>query len=303
VFNAKHYDFFDVIDFARKTVESMSYKFPHWPYPYSHETVFNGLSEMEYPMMVNDRQMNSRAENIELTDHEIFHSMFPFYMGTNETKYGWMDEGWATLGEWLITHLIDTTLVDNWSVDRYEKIAGMEVDLPVITLTTQETGETFLINSYPKPALGYLYIKDMLGDEIFYKALHQYIRDWNGRHPMPNDFFNSMNEGSGVNLNWFWKRWFFDSGVPDLAIGKFTDTKEEKTIVVEMKGEKPLPLDLTILFADGSVQKIHRSAGVWEQGNKTVEIRFASSKSVKEITLGSAYVPDVNRKDNHLIVK
>jgi hypothetical protein len=88
-----------------------------------------------------------------------------------------------------------------------------------------------------------------------------------------------------------------------LAIGKFTETKEEKTIVVEMKGEKPLPIDLAILFVDGSMQKIHRSAGVWEQGNKTVEISFTSAKSVKEITLGSAYVPDVNKKDNHLIVK
>jgi len=71
---------------------------------------------------------------------------------------------------------------------------------------------------------------------------------------------------------------------------------------VEMKGEKPLPIDLTIVFADGSLQKIHRSAAVWEQGNKTVDIKFASSKTVKAITLGSIYVPDVNRNDNHLII-
>jgi len=71
---------------------------------------------------------------------------------------------------------------------------------------------------------------------------------------------------------------------------------------VEMKGDKPLPIDLSILFADGSIQNIHRSAGVWELGNKSVEIRFASSKKVKEITLGSPIVPDVNIKDNQIVL-
>ena len=116
--------------------------------------------------------------------------------------------------------------------------------------------------------MGYLYINDMLGDERFLKGLHQYIRDWNGKHPMPYDFFNSMNVGSGVNLNWFWGRWFFERGVPDLAIGKFTDGKKEKIIEIEMKGDKPLPIDLTVLFTDGSIQNIHRSAGVWESGKQ-----------------------------------
>jgi aminopeptidase N len=253
-------------------------------------------------MMVNDHPLKSRAESIDLTIHEIFHTIFPFYMGINETKYGWMDEGWATMSSWLITPMVDSSLTNDWSIDFYQINAGMEVDLPIITLTTQQFQTAFFINSYPKPALGYLYIKDLLGDELFYKGLHQYIRDWNGKHPMPYDFFNSMNVGSGVNLNWFWSRWFFERGVPDLAIGKFTDGKKEKSIVVEMKGDKPLPIDLSILFTDGTIQNIHRSTGVWELGNKSVEIRFASSKKVKEITLGSPIVPDVNKKDNHLVL-
>ncbi|MFC7669168.1 hypothetical protein ACFQT0_18770 [Hymenobacter humi] len=103
VYNPKHKDFEEVIDFSRKTVEAMSYTFPKWPFPYAHETVFDGLDQMEYPMMVNDNPTETRKDAIELTDHEIFHTMFPFYMGINETKYGWMDEGWATIGEWLIS--------------------------------------------------------------------------------------------------------------------------------------------------------------------------------------------------------
>jgi len=82
-----------VVNDARKTIEVMSNVFPAWPYPYSHETVVDGLSQMEYPMMVNDNPLEDVAESIELTDHEIFHTMFPFYMGINETQRAWMDEG------------------------------------------------------------------------------------------------------------------------------------------------------------------------------------------------------------------
>ncbi|MGD4459225.1 hypothetical protein QT695_22470, partial [Xanthomonas citri pv. citri] len=78
VYNAKHDDFEEVALFGRKTVEAMSYTFPKWPYPYSHETVFDGLDQMEYPMMVNDNPTHTREEGITLTDHEIFHTMFPF---------------------------------------------------------------------------------------------------------------------------------------------------------------------------------------------------------------------------------
>ena len=294
VFNPVHNDYYFVEADARKTVEAMSYRFPKWPYPYNHETVFDGLDQMEYPMMVNDNPLEPRSESIELTDHEIFHTMFPFYMGINETKYGWMDEGWATIGEWLISPMIDTTIVDEYGMAAVNQTAGTEIDLPVTTLTTQITGTTNFINSYPKPALGYLYAKDMLGDDLFYKGLHNYFRNWNSKHPMPFDFFYSMNTGSGKNLDWFWKRWFFDGGIPDLAIGKVTG----KQIIIESKGEKPVPVDLTILLADGSTEKIHRTAAVWEKGNKTITVSVSSNKAIKKITLGSTYVPDKNKKDN-----
>jgi hypothetical protein len=302
VFNPKHQDYFHVVSDARKTVEAMSYQFPKWPFPYSHETVFDGLDQMEYPMMVNDNPMDDRAESIELTDHEVFHTMFPFYMGINETKYGWMDEGWATLGEWLISPMIDPTIVDKYGVARYERAAGKEVDLPVTTLSTQQSDTAWFINSYPKPAMGYLYVKDMLGDELFYKGLHNYFRNWNGKHPVPHDFFNSMNIGVGKNLDWFWKRWFYDDGVPDLAIATFIQKGKQKQVVIKLVGSKPLPVDINIIYKDGSTEKIHRSIAVWEKGNKSVNINFTTDKTIRTIELGSTYVPDINKKDNQLTI-
>lgn len=294
VFNAKHKDYFWVLGDARKTVEGMSFHFPKWPYPYNHETIFDGLDQMEYPMMVNDNPVEDRTESLTLTDHEIFHTMFPFYMGTNETKYGWMDEGWATVGEWIISKYVDSTVNDDYGVGAVSAFAGSELDLPITTLTTQQYGTPMFLNSYPKPALGYLYAKDILGDDLFFKGLHYYISQWNGKHPSPLDFFYCMNTGSGKNLNWFWKRWFYDDGVPDLAI---TGVKG-KAITVTAVGTKPVPVDITMLYKDGTEEKIHRSPAVWEKGNKTITVNYKGSKAVEKITLGSLYVVDSNTDNN-----
>jgi hypothetical protein len=303
VFNASHKDYFEVINYARKTVEAMSYKFPKWPYPYPHETVFDGLDQMEYPMMVNDNPEEKVYDAITLTDHEIFHTMFPFYMGVNETKYGWMDEGWASIGEWVISPMIDRTLVDTFGMHQYQISAGTEEDQPIITLTPQLSGISFMTNSYPKPALGYLYVRDLLGDELFTKALHYYIRQWHGKHPMPYDFFNCINTGSGQNLNWFWKNWFFDRGIPDLAITRVTLQKNLATIVITNMGTKPIPINLTLYFSDGSTQLVHESVIAWKNGNKTFTITHITHKRLKKLVLGGIYDADINKADNVWVAK
>ena len=298
VFNPDHKSYFEVINYARKTVEAMSYQFPKWPYPYPHETVFDGLDQMEYPMMVNDAPYQKAEDDIELTDHEIFHTMFPFYMGINETKYAWMDEGWATIGEWTISHIIDPKITDLYAINDYETNAGKEEDAPIATLSTHLDGISYMINSYPKPALGYLYVKDMLGDEVFTKALHYYIAQWHGKHPMPYDFFNCMNTAAGVNLNWFWKSWFFDQGAPDLAIAKVAIAKKQYTVTVSNNGTKPVPVDLNISYTDGSAQLLHQSIACWKSGNKTVTLNFTAKKRVSKLVLGTGYDADANKADN-----
>jgi hypothetical protein len=298
VFNENHKDYFAVIDYARKTVESMSYVFPKWPYPYPHETVFDGLDQMEYPMMVNDNPEEKVFDAITLTDHEIFHTMFPFYMGVNETKYGWMDEGWATIGEWVISPLIDPTITDSFGVPQYENIGGKEGDQPIITLTNQLGTSSFEPDSYGKPGLGYYYVRDMLGDELFTKALHHYIQQWHGKHPMPYDFFNCINIGSGQNLNWFWKSWFFDRGAPDLAISKVTLQRSTYSVIITNVGGKPIPIDLTIYYNDGTTQLVHESINAWKGGNKTFTINHLSHKHISKMVLGTTYDPDINKENN-----
>lgn len=303
VYHPEEKDFEEVLEMSKATIAAMSFSYPKWPFPYSHETVFQGLSEMEFPMMVNDHPSSDKAYTAQLTIHEIFHTMFPFYMGINQMKYAWMDEGWATIGEWLLYAEMYPGEVDAWGIDEYEEAAGHETDVPVMTLTASLPGNNAHVNSYFKPALGYLYAQDLLGDEKFYRGLHTYIRNWNGKHPTPWDFFNSMNTGSGVNLDWFWKAWFFDRGVPDLAIAAVNFSGGETIVLVEAKGTKPVPIHLTADYSDGSVEEIHYDCSVWRSGDREVRIPLAKKKQVVKLTLAGTHIPDVSPEDNTWVRK
>lgn len=298
-FNPIHKDFFEVNDISAKTLQVMSFDFPGVPYPYPHLTVVDGLDQMEYPMMINDNPTATRFDAITLTDHEIFHQLFPFWMGTNQTKYGWMDEGWATLGEWYISPLIDTTIVDDYGMDAIEYFSGLDWDTPIITSTT-ELSRTRFINNYPKPALTYLYLWDMLGDSLFKSSLRFYMSEWNGKHPTPWDFFNCMNTASGKNLNWFWNAWYYQHGFPDLGIKSADKTEDGYSIKIESIGNKPVPVNLFITYTDNSTSKAHQTVEVWKDGNKFSEVIIKTDKKIKSITLGDVHDGDTDKKNNKL---
>jgi hypothetical protein len=297
VYNDTAADYHRVAQYARHSLDWLSHHWPGIPYPYEKTTVFQGYAGMEYPMMANDESYEDTTFSRFVAEHEIAHTYMPFYMGINETKYAWMDEGWATIGEWLISPIIDSTIIDVYGVRAYSITAGNEMDLPIIIPSTEQN-RGYYTNAYPKPAMGYLYIKDYLGDKLFTKAIHHYMEEWHGKHPLPNDFFYSMNEGSGKDLNWFWQKWFFDNGVPDLSISAVRRAVDKHTVIVTLKGNKPVPVDLTIFYKDGTKEKIHRSIAVWEKGKTSVTISFNVTQTVSKIVLGDPHTPDSNPKDN-----
>lgn len=303
VFNHKHKEYKEWIDFTRKTVQHMSFVFPKLPFPYSHETLFDGLDEMEYPMMANANWVKDRSYAIGLVDHEVFHSIFPFYVGVNESKYAWMDEGWAAMGEWIISSTIDPAVIDNFGINEYGAYSGNEKEQPIITQSNLLDNAGYSFNSYTKSGLAYLYLREYLGNKVFIEALQHYVNQWKGKHPTPFDFYNSMNKGAGKNLNWVWKRWFFDDGSVDMALKAVVKGREGYTVQIENKGGRPLPVYLTFKYVDGSAEKLHRSFGVWEKGEKLIEIKLNTAKTLKVVEMDNVYVPDKNKKDNIIIVK
>jgi hypothetical protein len=101
-YSEKGTDFKKSVQYGRNALGWFSHNWPGVPYPFPKMTAFQGFADMEYPMMVNDSQMGDPGFAQLVQDHEIAHTWFPFYMGINETRYAFMDEGWATTLEYLI---------------------------------------------------------------------------------------------------------------------------------------------------------------------------------------------------------
>lgn len=296
-FNPTHKDYFDVANQAHQSVYLMSFRYPKVPFPFPYITVFDGTDQMEYPMIINDNPTDTHKDAVQLTSHEIFHSYFPFYMGINETKYAWMDEGWATIGESVISPLMGEPEDEGiYSKGRYERISGTENDSLLITNTKHYEGPSYLANSYGKGGLCYWVLQDMLGDALYFKALHQYMNDWHGKHPTPYDFFYSFNTATKKNLDWFWKKWFYEKVFPDLAITNVLAMGSFTKIVIGNKGGLPVPVYITLTMNNGTTKTLHYGANVWQTGKKIFTVY--SGAGVRSVTLGNEFVPDKDRSNN-----
>lgn len=233
-YNAGAKDFEQYTEWMRYNLKWFTDNWPGVEYPFPVMTAIQGYADMEYPMMINDMSIPDDLRDARLTaDHEIAHTYFPFYMGINETRYAYMDEGWATMLEYLIG--IDENgkeaadqFMKNFRVKRWINDASTEQDQPIIMLSSQLSGAGYGNNAYVKPALSYLALKDYLGGELFKKALHHYMDNWHGKHPIPWDYFNSMNTGSGKNLNWFFNNWFYTNNYIDLKISFFSQKENQR---------------------------------------------------------------------------
>jgi hypothetical protein len=301
-YNPDSKDFYEVARYGRETVEFLSKQMPGIPFPYPHVTVFNGSGGMEFPMMVNDGSYGL-AEAAEVTAHEIAHTYFPFYMGINERKYAWMDEGWAQflpndMQFKLKPDAKATYSPQAYNAMAYSKYAGNQMDMPMMIPSVLLEGTSYGYASYFRPAVAYTMLRNLLGEELFKKALHEYMRRWNGKHPMPYDFFYTFNEVAGQDLSWFWKPWFFQQGYPDLGIKTGTNTNQKGNLVIERKGEMPVPIHLKITYADNSEDTIKETAAIWKDGAREYVVVLSPGKTVKQALLGTPQIPDANVANN-----
>ena len=271
----------------------------NWPgvaYPFPKMTAFQGFADMEYPMMVNDSPQKDPKFAQFVQDHEIAHTYFPFYMGINESRYAFMDEGWATTFELLIGRSENGAAYADeaykqFRVSRWINDAATAQDLPIIT-PSSELRAGYGNNAYGKPSLSYLALKDLLGDALFKKALHEYMARWHGKHPIPWDYFNSMSSAAGQDLDWFFNNWFFTNNYIDLAVAPVTGT----TITVQNIGGFAVPFDVAVEYADGSKATLHQSPAVWQANPRQATITVP--KAVKAVALRGGIFMDANERDN-----
>ena len=294
-------DFPKVAEISKQIIELFAEpEIMNYPYPYPQMTAFNGHGGMEFPMMINDGNSKSHDDCVFVTAHEITHSFFPFYVGTNENTTSWLDEGLVTF----LPKKIEKILSDdkdfephNRIIKYYNKTAGTKHDIQLMTFAGQQNYQTYRFLSYTKSATAFYILREELGEEIFYKCIAEFITRWNGKHPTPYDFFYTFNDVSGENLNWFWEKWFFDLAYADLAIGEITEKNNKSNIEIINKGGLPIPIKLTVTYADESKELIEYKANIWKTNNKTFNI-ILDKKDIIEIELDTETIPDIFPDDN-----
>ena len=300
IYNPKSEDFKEVVDFSVQTIKYLSEILPGIPYPYSHMTTFNGSGGMEYPMITNNGSEKTRRKTVYVTTHEITHTYFPFMAGISETKYGWFDEGFTVvIPEELQDKIEPSENQAKKQTNYFEKyLAGSENEPVLMTPTYYLDRNIYFGLNYGKSETAIRMLKYYLGDAKFQSLLKEFLLTWKSKHPTPYDFFLFSNSYLKENLNWFWKRWFFEYAKPDLAISNIKNNNNDYNIEIHNIGGLQLPIELTFEFTDGTKDTKSVNMGIWKNGSSKVEIPYTSPKTIKYIYLGNDFIPDKNKEDN-----
>jgi hypothetical protein len=301
VYSPSAVTFYEACEIASRTVEMMSKDLPGVQFPFPKITVFDGRGGMESPMMVNMSTGNERIWTVHTVVQEVAHSYFPFYIGINERKYAWMDEGWTQMLSEYIQYELDKTIdFRARNVKRYLDYSGQFDEFPMMYPSYMIRGEMYGNHAYFRPANAYNMMKDFMGDAAFKKALQEYIKRWNGKHPTPYDFFFTFEDATDDDLSWFYEPWFFNHGYPDLAVDTAFVKDDILKIEITKEGEIPVPVALTVKFKDGSIKRAYRTVSAWKnEESDAIWIEMETDKKPALIELGSQYIPDADTSNNY----
>lgn len=199
-----------------------------FPYPYPVAISVNGpVYGMEYPMICfngprpeKDGTYSKRTKYglISVIIHEVGHNYFPMIVNSDERQWTWMDEGITTF----LQYLTEQEWEPDYPSRRGEPraiVGYMKSNYQVPIMTNSESILQFGNNAYGKPATALNVLREtVLGRELFDYAFKEYARRWMFKRPTPADFFRTMEDASGVDLDWFWRGWFYTTDHTDIAI-------------------------------------------------------------------------------------
>jgi hypothetical protein len=199
------------------------------PYPYPVAQSVEAANGMEYPMICfNYGRTDKDGTYTEATKygmlgviiHEVGHNFFPMIVNSDERQWTWMDEGINSFVQYLAQELFDSKFPSRrgpaWAIVDYMKLPKDQLE-PI--MTNSENIISFGPNAYAKPAAGLNILREtIMGRKLFDFALKEFSRRWAFKHPTPADFFRTMEDASGEDLDWFWRGWFFSTDACDIAL-------------------------------------------------------------------------------------
>lgn len=291
-------------EYTKFSVEFYSEKIHE--YPYQNAVNIAGIvGGMEYPGVSFCSWRASGRGLWGVTNHEFGHNWFPMIVGSNERQWFWMDEGlntfingWATKafndGEY---HMTENT------ADRIAYFMNSPRNEAVMTYSDQIQRGNLGIVAYYKPAVGLQILRNqILGPERFDEAFQAYFDRWKYKHPTPDDFFNTMEDVAGEELDWFWRGWFEKTWTLDQAVDsvRYYDDNPSKGAVISISNNSKMvmPVELKVIEADGDTGRVHLPVEVWHRGD-VWHYKYDSDSKIESVQLDPDRVyPDYPRSNN-----
>lgn len=232
-----------------------------YPYPVA-ISVHSKWIGMEYPMICfnggrpepdGTYSENTKIGMISVIIHEVGHNFFPMIINSDERQWTWMDEGLNTFMQYMAEKEFDRNYPTRRGPARniVDYMKGDKSKMSPI-MTNSESIYQFGNNAYGKPATALNILREtVMGRELFDYAFKEYARRWAFKHPTPDDFFRTMEDASGVDLDWFWRGWFYGTQHCDMSLSKVQlfkintrNPKIEKDFAKQREEEQPADISL-----------------------------------------------------------
>lgn len=219
-------------EYSTKAVAHTLKTYSHFTFDYPYPKAVSVSAEdqgMEYPMICwnfgrpdKDGKYTDRVKYgmLGVIIHEVGHNFFPMIVNSDERQWTWMDEGLNTFLEFQAEKTFDPNFpLDRGPADKIVPYMKGDQSFIAPIMSNSENIFQFGNNAYGKPATGLNILREtIMGPELFDFAFKTYANRWKFKHPTPEDFFRTMEDASAVDLDWFWRGWFYSTDYVDLGV-------------------------------------------------------------------------------------